>query len=61
MFGHIEVGIMNVAIWGVGHQEYFLQHLCETKECLDDEKLEKFVTKLEKKNQDLVSKFYGLL
>ncbi len=45
----------------LGHEEYFLQHLSETKECLDDEKLEKFITKLEKKNQDLVNKFYGLL
>ena len=45
----------------LGHEEYFLQHLSETKECLDDEKFEKFITKLEKKNQDLVNKFYGLL
>lgn len=45
----------------LGHEEYFLQHLCETKECLDDEKLEKLISKLEKKNQDLVTKFFGLL
>lgn len=45
----------------LGHEEYFLQHLCETKECVDDEKLEKLIHKLEKKNQELVTKFFGLL
>ncbi len=45
----------------LGHEEYFLKHLNETKECIDDEKLEKFITKLEKKNQVLVTKFYELL
>lgn len=45
----------------LGHEEYFLKHLCETKECLDDEKLEKFVTKIQKTNQELVLKFYDLL
>ncbi len=45
----------------LGHQEYFLKHLSETKECMDDENLVKFLTKLEKKNQVLVTKFYELL
>lgn len=45
----------------LGHEEYFLNHLCETKDCVDDEKLEKFICKLEKKNQELATKFYGLL
>lgn len=45
----------------LGHEEYFLKHLCETKDCMEDEKIEKFIGKLEKKNQDLISKFYGLL
>jgi len=45
----------------LGHEQYLLQHMMETKECVDDEKFEKFITKLEKKNQDLVMKFYDLL
>lgn len=45
----------------LGHEEYFLTHLCESRESIDDEKLEKLLAKLEKKNQDLVNKFYGLL
>lgn len=45
----------------LGHEEYVLKHLCETKESVDNEKLEKFIMKLEKTNRDLVSKFYGLL
>jgi len=45
----------------LGHEEYFLKHLCDAKERIDDEKLEKLIVKLEKKNQDLVTKFYGLL
>ncbi|MCI8394105.1 MAG: hypothetical protein HFH86_01310 [Bacilli bacterium] len=45
----------------LSHEEYFLSHLCETKECLDDEKMIKMLSKLEKKNQDLITKFYGLL
>ena len=45
----------------LGHEEYFLEHLCNTKDCIDEEKLCKFITKLEKKNQELVEKFYGLL
>lgn len=45
----------------LGHEEYFLEHLCNTKDCIDDEKLEKLITKLEKKNQELVEKFCGLL
>lgn len=45
----------------LGHEEYFLKHLCDTKENIDDEKLVKFITKLEKGNRDLVEKFYGLL
>jgi len=45
----------------LGHEEYFLQHLAETRECIDDEKLEKFIGKLEKVNQDLITKFYGLI
>lgn len=45
----------------LGHEEYVLQHLCETKETVDNEKLEKFIGKLEKTNRDLISKFYGLL
>ena len=45
----------------LGHEEYFLQHLAETRECIDDEKLEKLIGKLEKENQDLITKFYGLI
>lgn len=45
----------------LGHGEYFLKHLCETQENMDDEKLAKFVMKMEKQTQDLISKFYGLL
>ena len=45
----------------LGHEEYFLQHIGETREFIDYEKLEKLINKLEKKNQDLVSKFFGLL
>ncbi len=45
----------------LGHEEYFLTHLKEAKDCIDDEKLSKFIGKLEKKNQALVTKFYELL
>ena len=45
----------------LGHEEYFLKHISETKESIDHEKIEKYLTKLEKTNRDLVSKFYGLL
>lgn len=45
----------------LAHEEYFLQHIKETKDCVDDEKLEKFISKLEKANQDLLLKFYDLL
>lgn len=45
----------------LGHEEYFLKHISETKENIDREKIEKYLTKLEKTNRDLASKFYGLL
>ncbi len=45
----------------LGHEDYFMNHLCETRECLDNERLDKFLHKLEKTNQDLIQKFYGLL
>lgn len=45
----------------LGHEEYVLQHLCETKESIDHEKLEKMIGKLEKTHQNLIRKFYDLL
>lgn len=45
----------------LGHEEYVLQHLCETKENIDHEKLEKMIGKLEKNHQNLIRKFYDLL
>lgn len=45
----------------LGHEQYFIEHICETAELMDDEKLKKFVMKMEKQNRDLFNKFYGLL
>lgn len=45
----------------LGHEEYFLEHLCETKDSLDEEKYSKMLMKIEKKHKDLIKKFYGLL
>lgn len=45
----------------LSHEEYFLEHIRESGEMIDDEKLEKLIHKLEKKNQELVTKFFGLL
>ncbi len=45
----------------LGHEEYFISHLCETKEMIDNEKIAKFVAKIEKQNKDLIRKFYDLI
>lgn len=45
----------------LSHEEYLLNHICETKDSIDDEKLLKVIHKLEKKNQELVTKFYDLI